>query len=775
MKRIVSFLLISALLLASCAKEEFMNESSSDTVKVRAVVEDFETDTKAAVSDKGVFTWQAGDMITVYNNPSQGSSLTSSPLTMGGSNTAEFEFSSEWTEAYNIGFYPSDIQYNGKITIPEKRKYFAEKATPTMMASYEAGAYKFKHLGAVVKVQIENVPIVEEGRFEFKTPGYRISGVFSLMNNNYISTDPTENELDQTYNLTIVNRKENATMTFYVPIPTGYYEHGFTISLLDRNDNVLFSKEGSTPQKVGLKQLLIMPTLTYSSADASYAAAIGEEKYKTLADAIEKVEDKGTITILRDITDATGLVIDTEKTFTIDFDEHTYTLNPGEESTGFQIMAGQNVTFMNGTINCSEKNKDNAEGINMMIQNFADDTKVDMGDMLTSMIPGLSLDNMIIDGTNIAHPDKNASHIVSNSGNAEFIGSTTIIAQEGDIAFDLSKDDPDVRPCIIWSSVGDVVGGIELNGAEEIENEEVIKPILEIAGGSVLKLTEPIKVASNSSSISVGMGGKIIPSEKWNVEYDALVVVKRNAKLYAFGYDNGMIDTGNTGQVKSAIMVTEPGDEKTTGTASLDINGLIVNGYHYGIRGNENCDDTYIRIYEGKISATCENFGSAIYHPQYGELNLTFGEYTGYNSAVELHAGKLYICAGTFTSTCSNETSVKQKDGSSYIEGAAIAFLPRVMTAEDRIELQTQDIDDKIGIFGGTSAIYETYIHDGDISAENFSLWFGGGISHGKVYCENARGFINGGRFDEEPDAKYIAQGLTIQEVEGFFEIINQN
>ena len=190
-----------------------------------------------------------------------------------------------------------------------------------------------------------------------------------------------------------------------------------------------------------------------------------EEKgyYTSLSEALENVESNETIYVLKNIDDATGLVIDTKLSpICINFGGHTYTLNkPGVGSTGtttlgFQILQGQNIKFMNGTINCSVENKDcewnsgdTQKGIAMMIQNYAD----------------LTLENMTIDGTYIAHNGNNVRYIVSNnSGTVNLTGSTSITAPAKDIAFDVCKYASYEAPVVTVNTTGTITGLVEVSG-----------------------------------------------------------------------------------------------------------------------------------------------------------------------------------------------------------------------------------------------------------------------------------------------------------------------
>lgn len=273
----ISILLISTLFIASCVKEELKQDALVESHKINATVEDFSSDTKAAVSDDGGFTWQANDQIRVIKNYE---SMVSSPLSVGGSKDAVFEFASS-IDGYNMGFFPSDIEYNGKVTLPAERVWQEDNATPAMKASLdENGVFNFKHIGGVVRVQIQNVPTAAR-KFVFHAKGYQINGTFT--NGEYLKTNTIEDTDAQKYTLTFDAPQPNTTMNFYVPLPVGVYELGFKISLMNENSIEIYSKDGTTSQSVAQKQLVLMKPIILSGASG--------EGTNTTVDSAEEVND----------------------------------------------------------------------------------------------------------------------------------------------------------------------------------------------------------------------------------------------------------------------------------------------------------------------------------------------------------------------------------------------------------------------------------------------------------------------------------------------------
>jgi len=108
---------------------------------------------------------------------------------------------------------------------------------------------------------------------------------------------------------------------------------------------------------------------------------------------------------------------------TIDFNGNTYTFytpsvgSTGTETLGLQlnVQSGSN-TFKNGTLNVAKDRPQTGE-YKMLIQNYAD----------------LTLDNMIVDGTNLLAP----GYVVSHNNGSLNINNSTITASDNGIALDV--------------------------------------------------------------------------------------------------------------------------------------------------------------------------------------------------------------------------------------------------------------------------------------------------------------------------------------------------
>lgn len=173
------------------------------------------------------------------------------------------------------------------------------------------------------------------------------------------------------------------------------------------------------------KILALLLAVALVLAMSSTALADGEvcemngTKYPTLQAAVDEVEagTEATITLL-DNTTGDGVIVPSGKNIIFDLDGHTYTVNdktvgsPGTETNGFQLLRDSNIKIQNGKIDSK------AEGLEILIQNYAN----------------LTLDNVILDGSQA----QNCDYVCSNNfGTVNITGSTSILAKEGAVAFDV--------------------------------------------------------------------------------------------------------------------------------------------------------------------------------------------------------------------------------------------------------------------------------------------------------------------------------------------------
>ena len=155
-------------------------------------------------------------------------------------------------------------------------------------------------------------------------------------------------------------------------------------------------------------------------ADEGPEAKIGDKEYPTLAAAVAAVADNTptTITLLRNVTDGAGIIVEPNKNITFDFDGFAYYFvstvgSSGTETNCFQLQKGSSITMRDGTIiaNCSSAK--------IVFQNYSN----------------LILENMQVDA-NVG--DNSVQYVVScNYGTTTITGNTNITAKPGQKALDV--------------------------------------------------------------------------------------------------------------------------------------------------------------------------------------------------------------------------------------------------------------------------------------------------------------------------------------------------
>ena len=289
--------------------------------------------------------------------------------------------------------------------------------------------------------------------------------------------------------------------------------------------------------------------------EREYVAQVGADKYYSLEDAINNVQNGQTIELIKDVTDAVGLRVETGKTFTVDFKGHTYTVNkPGAgsrntETNAFQLITGQTITFKNGTINVSKDNLDAAsDGRNIMriIQCYA----------------GLTLEDMLIDGTNVFG---NGYPMSFNNQPVYIIGNTSVICNSATTtAFDADGNwGPYDRCKVTIDTTGTIGGDIELGqGYLDIRNVKAERIVLcKLCGETDFE---------NRISVT---GGTFSSNPTDYVHDEHYKVSKGLDGMYTVGLKDKDDGTGG----KTSVVELPAETTKNTTTATIDVADIDAN------------------------------------------------------------------------------------------------------------------------------------------------------------------------------------------------------
>ena len=289
--------------------------------------------------------------------------------------------------------------------------------------------------------------------------------------------------------------------------------------------------------------------------EREYVAQVGADKYYSLEDAIKSVQNGQTIELIKDVTDAVGLSVDTGKTFTVDFKGHTYTVNkPGAgsrntETNAFQLIKGQTITFKNGTINVSKDNlvaASDGRNIQRIIQCYA----------------GLTLEDMLIDGTNVFG---NGYPMSFNNEPVYIIGNTSVICNSATTtAFDADGNWGHYDRCkVTIDTTGTIGGDIELGqGYLDIRNVKAERIVLcKLCGETDFE---------NRISVT---GGTFSSNPTDYVHDEHYKVSKGLDGMYTVGLKDKDDGTGG----KTSVVELPAETTKNTTTATIDVADIDAN------------------------------------------------------------------------------------------------------------------------------------------------------------------------------------------------------
>ena len=326
--------------------------------------------------------------------------------------------------------------------------------------------------------------------------------------------------------------------------------------------------------------------------DCTHVAAIGDTHYDTLAEAVEAAQDGQTVDLLR-TTKGSGVKVlgDENRTITIDLHGLTYTVvNPtvgstGTETNGFQLLKGSTVTFKNGTI------KPGTDAAKILFQNYCN----------------LTLDNVTVDCTG-----SNCQYVASNNCGNVVIKDSTLLAADGQAAFDL----------YYWPSNGygegvtvtvegnSVISGKVEYGSDESEDalaDVADKAVLTITGGTFTGGFSTYGLGENKANISIS--GGIFSSDV--SDYLAPGMKQDESGKVVIDTEKAVAEVNGVGytSLSAALTAAKDGDTVTllkssTGNTKVKIEDgrkitLNMNGFDAGFIQNNN-----ISIYHGGLDIT---------------------------------------------------------------------------------------------------------------------------------------------------------------------------
>ncbi len=205
------------------------------------------------------------------------------------------------------------------------------------------------------------------------------------------------------------------------------------------------------------------------------------------------------------------------------------------------------------------------------------------------------------------------------------------------------------------------------------------------------------------------------------------------------------VDVQTSGVHDSAVTVWGP-DATLVTSASL-----TSRGNEGTITGNGTYSGTTIEIAGGKV---INKVNTAVYHPQNGTLTVKDAYIEG-ATGIEMRAGELTV-SGNAEIVATGEFSVGANPSGGTLTGVAIGISQHSTNLPITVSLEGGAYTSENGY-----ALYETDVQDpsaGDIAAISITA----GDFAGKIYSENAEGFIEGTgvTFSEAVDYSYFAEDV---------------
>ena len=268
-------------------------------------------------------------------------------------------------------------------------------------------------------------------------------------------------------------------------------------------------------------------------------AMIGAWTYSSLGEAIKAVQAGDIIHILKDVPDAAGITVSSDKQFTVDFGGHTYTLkdpgagSPGSETNGFQLLKDSDITFKNGTIRIAE----GTTSIYRIIQNYANLTLEDMHFYAENQAGSLD------------YP------LSFNNGSITFKGDTDIITpDDNNIAFDVCQfsNYPNVTVTFDESYTGTINGRIVYDSPNASTHKLYIK-----GNGTfgVIEYSSKATEEAAKNGIEVTSGNFAQPVNEDYLADEVKAKLESNSNTEApFSYYTSLED---------ALKAAQPGDKVT--------------------------------------------------------------------------------------------------------------------------------------------------------------------------------------------------------------------
>lgn len=306
----------TALLLSNCSNEEIMPKNDTlNTVELFASIN--ESDSRAAVTDGGVFSWTAGDQLDVYTSGDpawqtftlQGNGGLSSG-TFQGTTMGDATPTSCALHPASLGHVLSENKLT--LTLPSEYEFKEGVTNVLMLAPVIEGKSNlaFKHLGGLFRFVIKNIPTTAS-QFVFTATGKKLTGEFVIDDITPASGLPeittSESGSENSVTIHFTASADIKERRFYIPVPTGSYG-ALKCEIKDAQGKLLTTTNVADTKEVSRAALMLVPVITCTTIEGGIAinAATTDALTKALTDAVtgQNVPTATTITVDKNLSDA---------------------------------------------------------------------------------------------------------------------------------------------------------------------------------------------------------------------------------------------------------------------------------------------------------------------------------------------------------------------------------------------------------------------------------------------------------------------------------------
>ncbi len=327
-------------------------------------------------------------------------------------------------------------------------------------------------------------------------------------------------------------------------------------------------------------------------------------------------------------------------------------------------------------------------------------------------------------------------------------------------------------------------------GESDNQYKGVTPPVLVIGSSSAEYIEYITNATLEDVHINVYVNAQGYSGQKAVEIYNANVTIKDS---YIFADSNEGITINGVAIKNSDVTVTGSEIISATGSAmgflgalrfkaavegdaenfnTLTVENSMLTGYTIALSGDggEGNSGTIINVIDSQLNSTGK-IGPAIYHPQYGIINIS-GDKTVLkgSSGIEIRAGIANISGGEFTANAETFSAVASDNGTTT-DGAAVAVVQH-----------TTKLPVQVNITGGTfntetesgKTLYQADLqNNGEEAVAKIAMDVSGGEFNGAVESKNVKGFITGGRFAELPAEDAFAEGLAGELYDGYYMVVN--